>query len=249
MPKVITTTQTFENLLLTIKDKKLTVETPVAGTDILLTNEVKYCILAPTAATYQDLNNHSIVTKLTYKNNSFLFAGDAEKVSEDLILAAKYYLKADVLKVGHHGSTTSTSPTFALAVSPKYSVISVGAGNTYNHPDNIIITRLKAYGEVHRTDLEGTIVVTSDGTTLTLKAQKIPSVTTPIPAIIAPTNPNIISPTAPVAPIVQDNIVYVTKTGTKYHRAICSSLSQSKIEIKLSEAKLRGFGPCEKCKP
>jgi len=247
MPKVAATTKTYENLLLTIKSKKLLIDTPKAGTDIYLTKEIKYSLLAPVAATYKEMNDYSIVTKLTYKNNSFLFAGDAEKLSEDQIIAAKYSLKADVLKVGHHGSTTSSSPAFVKAVSPKYSIISVGAGNTYNHPDNIIINRLKTYGEVHRTDLEGTITVTSDGTNLTLKAPKVANVTAPVPkpSVVTPVKPT--APTTPAAPI--DSVVYVTKTGTKYHRANCSSLSQSKIEIKLSDAKAKGFEPCDKCKP
>ena len=247
MPKAISTTKTFENLLLTIKSKKLTISEPKAGTDIIASGDIKYSILAPTVATYKELNDYSIMTKLIYKNNAFLFTGDAEKVSEDLIIKAKYNLKADVLKVGHHGSTTSTSPAFAQAVSPKYSIISVGKDNSYNHPDNIIISRLKTYGEVHRTDLEGTIVVTSDGNKLTLVAQKT---STAMPTIIPPDNQTFTTvPLIPIALVGQESIVYVTKTGTKYHKDGCSYLSKSKIEINLTDAISKSYGPCSKCKP
>jgi competence protein ComEC len=243
MPKVAHTTKAYEYLLLAIKAKKLTINEPKAGTDIIALGDIKYSVLAPTTSTYKELNDYSIVTKLTYKSNSFLFAGDAEKISEDLIIKAKYNLKADVLKVGHHGSTTSTSPAFAKVVNPKYSIISVGKDNSYNHPDNLIINRLKAYGEVHRTDQEGTIVITSDGSKLTLKALKTSIAATP--AVVA----TMVTPTKPVTPVIQDNIVYITRTGTKYHKEGCSSLSQSKIEIKLADAIAKGYGPCTICKP
>lgn len=231
MPKVVHTSDTYKNLLLTIKDKKLTIQEPVAGTNIIDDKDLKFTILAPNSLEYKDLNNYSIVTKLIYKENSFLFTGDAEKISEDEMLLKKYDLKADVLKVGHHGSTTSTSPAFILAIKPKHSIISVGKDNSYNHPDNIIINRLKLYGEVYRTDLDGTIIVTSDGEKLTIEKKA-----------------STIKENAPPAQ-PQDKTVYITKTGKMYHADGCSSLSKSKIPIKLSEAKAKGYEPCSKCKP
>ncbi len=229
MPKVTTTTATYKYLITTIKNKKLTIIEAKAGVDIVANNLFKFTVLAPTLTKYEDMNNYSIVAKLVYNKNSFLFTGDAEKISEDLIIKAKYNLKADVLKVGHHGSTSSTSTAFARAVSPKYSIISVGLYNVYNHPDNIIINRLKLYGEVHRTDKEGTIIVMSDGSKITLKAEKkLVATQTTVP---------------------KDYTVYITKTGSKYHKADCSYLSSSKIQIKLSEAKQKGLTPCDRCKP
>ncbi|MEA4964176.1 ComEC/Rec2 family competence protein [Lutispora sp.] len=231
MPKVVHTSATYVDLLTTIKDKKLTIQEPLAGTNIIDDKDLRLTILAPNSAEYKDLNNYSIVAKLTYKKNSFLFTGDAEKLSEDEILAKKYDLKADVLKVGHHGSTTSSSPAFIKAVAPKHSIISVGKDNSYNHPDNIIINRLKMYGEVHRTDLDGTIIIASDGEHLTIGKQA-----------------STIKENAPPAQ-VQDKTVYITNTGKMYHADGCSSLSKSKIPIKLSEAKAKGYGPCSKCNP
>lgn len=230
MPKVVHTSTTYVDLLTTIKDKMLTIQEPLAGTNIIDDKDLKLTILAPNSAEYKDLNNYSIVTKLTYKKNSFLFTGDAEKISEDEMLSKKYDLKADILKIGHHGSTTSSSPAFIKEVGPKHSIISVGKNNSYNHPDNIIINRLKLYGEVCRTDLDGTIIVTSDGEHLTIGKQA-----------------STIKENAP--PQAQDKTVYITNTGKMYHVDGCSSLSKSKISIKLSEAKAKGYSPCSKCKP
>lgn len=89
---------------------------------------VKVEILAPNSASYKDLNNYSIMLKVTYGKTSFLLTGDAERESEKEMLAKGYNLKADVLKVGHHGSNSSTSATFLKAVAPQYAVICVGKG-------------------------------------------------------------------------------------------------------------------------
>ena len=96
-----------------------------------------------------------------------------ETESENEMLAKGYDLKADILKVGHHGSITSSSAAFIKAIAPKYSVISVGKDNSYGHPDSIILNRLNTMGvEVLRTDELGTIVFTSDGKNLTYKTNK-----------------------------------------------------------------------------
>jgi competence protein ComEC len=116
-----------------------------------------------------DLNDWSAVLHVTYGNNKFLFTGDAETKSE---INSKQSLKADVLKVGHHGSKSSTSVAFIKAVAPKYAVISVGK-NSYGHPTKEIIDRLKnAKVTTYRTDLNGTVTVISDGKSITFKKVK-----------------------------------------------------------------------------
>lgn len=163
MPKVTTTTKTFEDVLLAVKEKALRINTAKAGVNITIDPGVKMEFLAPSSGTYNDLNNYSAVLKLVYGNTSFLFAGDAEAISETEMLAAGYNLSSDVLKVGHHGSDSSSSEAFIRKVSPKYAVISVGTGNSYGHPSPIILNRLKNYGaEILRTDLDGTVVIASD---------------------------------------------------------------------------------------
>ena len=174
MPKVSNNTKTFEDVLTAIQEKGLSVTTPVPGTSFTLGDEVQCLILAPNSASYEDLNNYSIVLKVTYNCKSFLFTGDAEVDSEEEILAKGYDLKADVLKVGHHGSTSSTSDEFLEAVSPEYAVICVGVDNTYGHPHQETLDKLNAAGiRIYRTDLSGgTIKFVVDGDQLLVSVEK-----------------------------------------------------------------------------
>lgn len=167
MPKVSHTTKTFEDVLNAVKNKGLKVTTAFAGTNIEVDTNLKVEMLSPNSETYDDMNNYSAVIKLSYNNTSFLFTGDAESISEQEMISKGYDLKADVLKVGHHGSATSTTALFLNKVSPQYAIISVGKENSYGHPDNLILNRLNTFGvEVFRTDEAGTIIATSDGETI-----------------------------------------------------------------------------------
>jgi competence protein ComEC len=174
MPKVSNNTKTFEDVLTAIQNKGLSVTTPVPGTTFTLGDEVQCLILAPNSASYDDLNNYSIVLKLIYNGKSFLFTGDAEVDSEEEILAKGYDLKSDVLKVGHHGSTSSTSDEFLQAVSPEYAVICVGVDNTYGHPHQETLDKLNALGvTIYRADLSGgTIKFVVDGDQLLVSIEK-----------------------------------------------------------------------------
>lgn len=167
MPKAATDTRTFESVLLAIKAKGLKITTARAGLSFDLDPALKMGLVAPNRESYENLNDYSAVLRLVYGRTAFLFAGDTGFVSEREMLRAGYDLRADVLKVGHHGSNTSTSAAFLRAVGPRYAVISVGAGNDYGHPGKSTLRRLlKSGAEVLRTDREGTIVVTSDGNTI-----------------------------------------------------------------------------------
>jgi competence protein ComEC len=173
MPKVSNNTKTFEDVLLAIQNKGLTVTTPVPGTSFTLGDSVRCTIPAPNSQSYPDLNSYSIVIKMTYNNVSFLFTGDAETDSEIEMLAKGHNLKADVLKVGHHGSTSSTSPQFLTAVSPKYAVIFVGKDNTYGHPHQETLNKLNAAEvKIYRTDLNGAITFTVTGSNITVTTEK-----------------------------------------------------------------------------
>ncbi len=126
-------------------------------------------ILGPVTDDAEDINNMSVVVKMTYGENTFLFTGDAEKEEEREIIATGADLDCDVLKVGHHGSGTSSGVDFLDAVSPEIFVIQVGADNDYGHPHENIIERLMKYAdEIYRTDLCGDIVITSDGVNLSV---------------------------------------------------------------------------------
>jgi Predicted hydrolase (metallo-beta-lactamase superfamily) len=269
MPKASTNTKTYENLLQTIKDKGLTIKTAQAGVQI----EDGVVILAPVAgAKYDDLNQYSAVIRITDGNTHFLFMGDAGKPVEPLLTGD---ISADVLKVGHHGSDTASSPAFIAKVHPKIAIISCALHNDYGHPHQVTLDTLNAAGTaIYGTYASGTITVTSDGNKISIDKQPIGiAATSAAPAAAAtaaasssqsastaavPTSKTTASAVAqaPSATITADSdsgngsdIVYITKTGSKYHRDGCSSLSKSKIPIAREEAIAKGYTPCEKCNP
>ena len=165
------TTKTYENLLQSIADKGLTITPAEPGDELLSSGGAVLTVLAPNGEDYGDLNNYSVVLRLTYGEDSFLFTGDAEEASEEEMLSLDWPLTATVLKCGHHGSETSTSPAFLDAVSPQYAVISCGVDNDYGHPDAVTLEKLEAAGaEVFRTDLQGSILASTDGSGVTMTA-------------------------------------------------------------------------------
>lgn len=170
MPKVVSTTKTYESLLMAIKDKNLKINTAKAGTSIIDTDALKINILAPNNSTYTELNNYSVVTKITYGTTKFLFMGDAEKLSENEI---KENVAADVIKIGHHGSNTSSSIDFIRKVNAKYGIISVGLNNKYNLPKEETITNWENSGtKIYLTSINGTIRASSDGTNIKIESEK-----------------------------------------------------------------------------
>ena len=170
MPKVVSTTKTYENLLMTIKEKNLKINTAKAGTSIIDTDALKINILAPNNSTYTELNNYSVVTKITYGTTKFLFMGDAEKLSENEI---KENVTADVIKIGHHGSNTSSSIDFIKKVNAKYGIISVGLNNKYNLPKEETITNWEnSRTKIYLTSTNGTITAISDGTNIKIESEK-----------------------------------------------------------------------------
>lgn len=171
MPKALTNTKTYENLLKEIDNKNLKIKTAKAGVTIVDDDNLDIDIIAPNSNTYEDLNNYSACIKLTYQNITYLFMGDAESLSENEI---KTDIKADVLKVGHHGSDTSSSVSFLKKVNPSYAIISVGEDNSYNHPKKEVLDRLKKVGAtIYRTDLNGNIIVKTDGNNIEIETTKI----------------------------------------------------------------------------
>jgi len=170
MPNMTSSTYTFEDFLLAMQSKGLTFTTAKDNVSVDLGTGITAQFLAPVKDSYTDANNYSAVLRVNYGSTSFLFTGDAETESENDMLASGADLQSTVLKVGHHGSNTSTSDAFLNAVDPKYAVISVGE-NSYGHPTEATLTRLSQHGTaVYRTDVSGTIVAESDGTNVTFNA-------------------------------------------------------------------------------
>lgn len=162
------TNSTYTEFLNSIKNSGAKVIASKVGAKYTL-GSATFEILGPVTNDAEDINNMSVVVKMTYGENTFLFTGDAEKEEEREILATGADLDCDVLKVGHHGSGTSSCTDWLKAVTPEICVIQVGADNDYGHPHENIVERLMKYADdVYRTDLCGDIVITSDGVNLSV---------------------------------------------------------------------------------
>lgn len=194
----------------------------------------------------EDTNNTSIVIRIVYGDTSFLFTGDAEQETEEKILESGQDIESTVLKVGHHGSSTSTSQAFLDAVSPTYAVISCGKDNSYGHPHSETLAKLASAGvEVLRTDELGDIYCTSDGTEVTFSyGEYHKDSDTSAAEIEEPQQPDTISET------------YILNTNSrKFHRPDCSSASQisdaNREEYTGTREELieQGYTPCGYCKP
>lgn len=164
-PKVEHTTSDFEKMVESLITKNLKINVIKTDIDTIDLGEgTKVTILSPFNEEYSNLNDYSPIIKIEYGNNSFLFTGDAEKEIEKELLTKNSNIKADVLKIGHHGSSTSTSAAFLKAVNPDIAVISLGVDNKYGHPHPQTTNLLNSNNTlVYRTDIDGTIVLSSDG--------------------------------------------------------------------------------------
>ncbi len=174
MPDAINTTVYYEDMLDVLTDKEIDFEIAKAGL-LIKDGEEKIEILSPREKKYEDLNHYSVVSKVTYKDTSFLITGDAEAVNEkEMIKTFRNKLSSDVLKVGHHGSSTSSTEEFIKLVDPKIAVISVGKDNDYGHPHRETkATFEKLDIEVLRTDEVGSILIESDGKELDIKTERL----------------------------------------------------------------------------
>ena len=217
---------------------------------------------------YDNMNGYSIVLRMTYGKTSFLFTGDATEESENQILKRKWAIKSDVLKVGHHGSFSSTSAKFLKKVNPKYAVISCGEENKYSHPHEVVMKRLQNQGvKLYRTDKQGTIVVKSNGKKLTWNKKATRDYsggeseddsdddgkkeTRPEPTEPEPTEPD-----PKPEPDTPDpgNAKYVLNTNTmKIHIPTCSSVgrmaekNKAYSNLSIAELKQQGYSCCQIC--
>ena len=168
MPNVAAATQVYENLLDEIARKGLVVHAAKAGATMAENEEYSLKVLSPKQDDYADLNDWSAIVEYLCGATSFLFVGDA---SSDVILSACGG-SVDVLKVGHHGSKTSTDSVVASVLAPAYAIISCGAGNSYGHPSEQALTALGSISTTLRTDTQGTIEIDTNGEEIT-RAQAI----------------------------------------------------------------------------
>ncbi len=267
LPDVVTTTRTFEQVLTAIDNKGLGITVPVPGTSYPL-GDASFSVFAPVGDYGDDLNNWSIALKVTYGESDFLFTGDAEASAEQDIVSAGFDLSADVFHAGHHGSDTSNSNLMLDSVNPAFVVISCGAGNSYGHPNQEALDRFWNHGaKIFRTDAQGTIVASSDGTSISWSTEPsenwAPGGAFTVSSRTAGSSggdsyagsddgPNSYGggSQADAGQAATSEIqVHITETGSKYHSAGCQYLRSSDIVVTLDDAKARGLTPCSKCNP
>jgi competence protein ComEC len=173
MPKIpdedIPTTKIYENFL-DAADRNDTVLTETKAGDIFSAGQMNFTVLSPEdGESYSDLNDYSTVLMLSYGDTRWLFTGDAEKPVEKALVESGANLSADVLAVGHHGSSNSSTADFLAEVSPQIAVISCGKGNDYGHPTDEALSRLGEYTDrIFRTDISGTIIFKTNGETIAI---------------------------------------------------------------------------------
>lgn len=239
MPKVSVDTKTFEDVLDAIDNKGLKITTAKAGTSIIDDDNLKVNIVSPVADTYNEINDYSAVIRIEYGENSFLFTGDAEAYAESLITEN---VSADVLKVGHHGSSTSSTNEFLDKVSPSIAIISCGKDNKYGHPHDETLEKLSKRGiDVYRTDKDGTIIINSDGKNITVDCKGNSESTN------TTDKNNIVNE--------QNQEKYVLNTNSKkIHLEGCSAVkdmsdTNKEYTTDYGKAIADGYKPCGICKP
>ena len=211
-------------------------------------------VLAPASADWvtisDEANNTSLVIRVTYGSTSFLFTGDAEWIEEEELLQSGYFLGSDVLKVGHHGSVRSSTEAFISAVHPAVAVVSVGADNEYGHPDDTVIQRIQAYADVLRTDINGSVMVISDGQTITVSAQRGYEGN----SFASQTKGGYITEVT-MAPEIHRYILNTRESSMKFHLPNCPSVNdiseRNKQEYEGTREDLieMGYSPCGYCRP
>ena len=235
-PVTEASTKCFQNFVKYTQQQNLQVEVPAVGTTWPL-GSATVTMLGPVAQ-YDDTNNTSIVLRIDYGSTSFLLTGDMEKSAEADLVNSGANLKADVLQVGHHGSSTSTSYVFLNAVLPEMGIISCGVNNKYGHPHEETLSILRdAKVDVYRTDLQGTITIGSDGQNYTVGTENF------VPD-------SQLNPTDPAASSTAQQAYIGNVNSKKFHLPSCANLPAEKNQILFAsyeEAVEAGYTPCSSC--
>lgn len=226
----------FDDFMHYADQQGLTVQIPAPGTSFTVGNDLVLTVMGPVQS-YADPNDTSIIVMAEFGENRFLFTGDMETAAENDMLdywGETYDWQVDVLKVGHHGSDTSTGYRFLNAVMPTHAVISVGQGNSYGHPCEEPLSRLNDAGcIIYRTDQLGTIIATSDGTEITFTWGNQSA------------QPDAAEPGETTA------VTYIgNKNSKKLHLDGCSSLPKEENRVyfdSYDEAIDAGYTPCGNC--
>lgn len=264
MTDVKADSKSYDEVLATLENKGYSYSFPGVGSEFPL-GSAKFTIVSP-AERYEETNEDSIGILLENGAHRFLFVGDAEANAEADMINGDVDIAVDVLKVGHHGSYSSTSEAFLQAVNPKYAVISCGQGNTYGHPHEELLERLKSRNiSVFRTDEQGSIVISSDGERLSFSAE--PSLTW-LAGVMLPSPEEV--PQDRVIPVIPEEepkkelpaeqpgvtVTYIANLHTKkFHYPTCSSVKdmaeKNKWAVDCSRQELidQHYDPCKRCNP
>ena len=235
-------TQCFEDFVKYTQQQGLAIVVPAAGSVWQLGSAV-IRMLGPVAS-YDDTNDTSLVLRIDYGETSFLLTGDMEQDAEDDLVASGAPLDVDVLQVGHHGSETSTGYVFLNAVLPEIGVISVGEGNSYGHPHEAALSRLRDAGvDVWRTDLSGTITITSNGADYAVASERY------VPP--EQQNPTTSDGSGQQSSSQQTIQAYIGNVNSKkFHLPSCPNLPDAANQTLFSsyeEAVQAGYTPCGNC--
>lgn len=247
-------TKAFNNFVKTLDKHGISITIPSAGDSFNLGSA--RCSILAVNTDHGDPNNTSIVLRIVYGDTSFLFTGDAEREVEQAILNRGTDIKSTVLKVGHHGSESSTSYVWLREVMPQFAVISVGNDNSYGHPTEDVLSRLRdANVKTFRTDLQGDILCVSDGTTVTFTVERNTEAD-----VFGGIGNNSTEQTEPpeteAAAVADDGEDYAVNTNTKkFHYTYCSSADDIKASNRWDFHGTRdelinmGYVPCKRCNP
>jgi len=238
-------TYTFKSFEENLQSRGISIECPASGSTFEL-GKSSCTVLGPIDMNSEKTNNLSIVIRMQYGNTSFLFTGDAEQEEEDLLLNSDQELRSDVLRVAHHGSEYSTSDRFLSAVHPQYAVISCGKDNTFGFPTKQTLERLAGHGvTLYRTDLQGDIIVRSDGEVISVETEK----TTSEDLFTAPE----LLPSEEDDGQEHDYVLNVK--SKKFHRPECDAVNKMDEKNRKQRTATReellneGYSPCKMCKP
>ena len=250
-PEIDYDTKTWDDVLDVVEENDTNLVYAQNGKSYTL-GDSTFTILSPEKnGIYSDLNNYSVVIKAEYKNTSFLFTGDAENIAEDEMINNGCDLSADVIKVGHHGSSGSTTEDFLKKVNPKYAVISCGKDNKYGHPHKETLEKLnKANVTVHRTDEEGTVVLQSDGKSISFVGASEKSAE----KTYNNTESTKYYSTVDTTQSEQEETYIGNKNSKKLHKKSCSAVSAMNEDNKVyfsskKEAINKGYSLCNNCNP
>ncbi|MGN0453510.1 MAG: Ada metal-binding domain-containing protein, partial [Ruminococcus sp.] len=236
----------WEYVLDAADERGVTFETPDAF-DTYSLGGATVTVLSPSKdSIYSNLNDYSLVTMVEYGDTSVLLTGDAEKTVEKELLRSGYDLSADVLKCGHHGSNTSSCKEFLDAVSPSVAVISCGEGNDYGHPHREVLERLEERSiPIWRTDQDGTVVMSTDGKSISIKAEQ--------------KDGTALTASAAEKEEAKDGNTEIrqymgNKNSKIFHSSDCKSAARTKEKNKVyfesrEQAVLEGYSPCKECNP